>query len=118
MTNRFDPDEFTATDLRIASNEIFPEATYGAIPVRRWRAEEADMKYWLPILICSIAIALLGSAYLMQTVKAYSENRQQRIEQQVHELQDAIRYECLVAFPHDLVVRAQCYQRLMPRSDI
>ncbi len=33
MTNRFDPHEFTATDLRIALNEIFPEATYGAIPV-------------------------------------------------------------------------------------
>ena len=33
MTNRFDPHEFTAADLRIALNEIFPEATYGAIPV-------------------------------------------------------------------------------------
>ncbi len=33
MTNNFDPDEFTATDLRIALNEIYPEATYGAIPV-------------------------------------------------------------------------------------
>ena len=33
MTNIFDPDEFTATDMRIALNETFPEATYGAIPV-------------------------------------------------------------------------------------
>ena len=33
MTTRFDADEFPATDLRIALNEIFPEATYGAIPV-------------------------------------------------------------------------------------
>ena len=33
MTTRFDPDEFTATDMRIALNEVFPEATYGAIPV-------------------------------------------------------------------------------------
>ncbi len=33
MTNRPDPDEFTATNKRIALNEIFPEATYGAIPV-------------------------------------------------------------------------------------
>ena len=33
MTNRFDPDEFTATNLRIDLNEVFPEATYGAIPV-------------------------------------------------------------------------------------
>ena len=33
MTITPDPDEFTATDMRIALNEIFPEATYGAIPV-------------------------------------------------------------------------------------
>ncbi len=33
MTNTPDPNEFTATDMRIALNEIFPEATYGAIPV-------------------------------------------------------------------------------------
>lgn len=33
MTNKFDPDEFTATNMRIALNENFPEATYGAIPV-------------------------------------------------------------------------------------
>ena len=33
MTTRFDSDEFTATRLRIALNEIYPEATYGAIPV-------------------------------------------------------------------------------------
>lgn len=33
MTNTPDPDEFTATDMRIALNEVFPEATYGAIPV-------------------------------------------------------------------------------------
>ncbi len=33
MTNKFDANEFTATDMRIALNEVFPEATYGAIPV-------------------------------------------------------------------------------------
>ncbi len=33
MTNTIDSDEFTATDMMIALNEIFPEATYGAIPV-------------------------------------------------------------------------------------
>ena len=32
MMNKFDTEEFTATDLRIALNEIFPEASYGAIP--------------------------------------------------------------------------------------
>ncbi len=33
MTNQYDTDEFTATDMRIVLNESFPEADYGAIPV-------------------------------------------------------------------------------------
>lgn len=33
MTNTLEPDEFTATDMMIALNEIFPDANYGAIPV-------------------------------------------------------------------------------------
>jgi len=33
MANQFDADDFTANDMRIALNEIFPESTYGAIPV-------------------------------------------------------------------------------------
>ncbi len=33
MTNTIGPDEFTATNMRIALNELYPEATYGAIPV-------------------------------------------------------------------------------------
>lgn len=33
MTKRPDLAEFTATDMKIALNEIFPDATYGAIPV-------------------------------------------------------------------------------------
>ncbi len=33
MTTKFDSDEFTATKLRIAFNELYPEATYGAAPV-------------------------------------------------------------------------------------
>ena len=33
MTDQFDADDFTANDMRIALNEIFPESTYGAIPV-------------------------------------------------------------------------------------
>ncbi len=33
MTTRFDANKFTATDLRIVLNEIYPEANYGAIPV-------------------------------------------------------------------------------------
>ncbi len=33
MRSTFGPDGFTATNMRIALNENFPEATYGAISV-------------------------------------------------------------------------------------
>ena len=33
MTKKVEANEFTASDLRIALNETFPESTYGAIPV-------------------------------------------------------------------------------------
>ena len=33
MRNKFDRDEFTATNMRIALNEKSPELTFGAIPV-------------------------------------------------------------------------------------
>ena len=33
MRSTFGPDGFTATNMRIALNENFPGATYGAIPV-------------------------------------------------------------------------------------
>ena len=33
MTTRFDSDEYSATRLRIALKDIYPEATDGAIPV-------------------------------------------------------------------------------------
>ncbi len=33
MTTKLEPDEFAATDMMIALNEIFPDLNYGAIPV-------------------------------------------------------------------------------------
>ncbi len=33
MATEYDTNEITATEMRIALNEIFPEATYGAVPV-------------------------------------------------------------------------------------
>ncbi len=33
MPDQFDTNDFNANDMRIALNEIFPESTYGAIPV-------------------------------------------------------------------------------------
>ena len=33
MADHFDANDFNANDMRIALNEIYPESTYGAIPV-------------------------------------------------------------------------------------
>ena len=33
MPDQYDADDFTANDMRIALNEIFPDSTYGAVPV-------------------------------------------------------------------------------------
>ena len=33
MTKKFDADEFTATDLRIAMNEGYRKSIYGAVPI-------------------------------------------------------------------------------------
>ena len=33
MPDQFDTPGFTANDMRIALNEIFPDSTYGAVPV-------------------------------------------------------------------------------------
>ena len=33
MPDQFDANDFTANDMRIALNEIFPDSTYGAVPV-------------------------------------------------------------------------------------
>ena len=46
MADHFDADDFTANDLRIALNEIFPESTYGAIPViNQYDALEAYLAF-------------------------------------------------------------------------
>ncbi len=33
MASKFDPNEISSTDMIIALNELFPETTYGAVPV-------------------------------------------------------------------------------------
>ncbi len=60
MTNRLDPNEFTATDLRIALNEVFPESTYGAIPVidqynalSAYLASDDDTKAEAPVVLAA-----------------------------------------------------------------
>ena len=46
MTTRFEPHEFITIDLRIALNDICPEATYGAIAViDQYDAVEANLAF-------------------------------------------------------------------------
>ncbi len=46
MADQFDAHDFTANDMRIALNEIFPESTYGAIPViNQYDALEAYLAF-------------------------------------------------------------------------
>ena len=46
MQDQFDTDDFTANEMRIALNEIFPDSTYGAVPlVDQYDALEAYLAF-------------------------------------------------------------------------
>ncbi len=46
MSNENESNEFTASKMRIALNEVFPEATYGAVPViDQYNALEAYLAF-------------------------------------------------------------------------
>ena len=58
---------------------------------------------------------LLGCAYKQfeETLIDHSEQRQQRIEQEIKERVDAMREVCRLQYPHDIYMRAKCYQKMM-----
>ena len=84
MTTRFDPDEFTATRLRIALNEIYPEATYGAIPV----SDQCDS---LEAYLAFDDGALIQA---LEALAAYVINEQPGAVQGVREMQRPPRPNC------------------------
>ena len=46
MRNKIDSGAFTATDMRLALSEIYPDSTYGAVPaLDRYGAVEAYRAY-------------------------------------------------------------------------
>ena len=60
MIKKVEANEFTATDLRIALNEVFPESTYGAIPVidqydalETYLASDDDTKAEAPVVLAA-----------------------------------------------------------------
>ena len=71
------------------------------------------MKYWLPISGLVLAAALLGAGQLILTVKAHSEQRQERLDQELLEFHNGIRQECKYQFPHSIIERAKCYQKMI-----
>ncbi len=71
------------------------------------------MKHRLLIFGLALAIVLVGSAQLIHSVKAHSEQRQERIERELNELLNGIRTECKFQFPHSIIERAKCYQNMM-----
>ena len=71
------------------------------------------MKYRLLICGFFLGYALLHTALLIQYVKAHSEQRQQRIEQEIEERINAMREECRLQYPHDIYMRVKCYQKMM-----
>ncbi len=69
------------------------------------------------LIIFGIAL-LLGYAggSVLKTVKAHSEQRLQRIDQEIEERINGMRQECRLQFPHSIVERAKCYQQLLVRA--
>jgi hypothetical protein len=67
------------------------------------------------ILLLGIAMAflLLWAASILVTVKAQSEERQERRQQETQEYIDKVVNECKWAYPLDLVSRYECIERLI-----
>ena len=65
--------------------------------------------------ILLVLTLLLGCAYTQfeETLIDRSEQRQQRIEQEIEERINGMREECRLQYPHDIYMRAKCYQKMM-----
>lgn len=76
------------------------------------------MKYWVPYIVVCVAIALIGCAFLMQKVKAHSETRQARTEQEIHEFQSTVRFKCRVAYPQGSESSQLCFERFLAMGNL
>ena len=70
------------------------------------------MKRWRPFLY-GLAASLLASSYLIHTVKAHSEQRQEQRNQEIEERINGMRQECRFQFPHSIIERVKCYRNMM-----
>ena len=60
-----------------------------------------------------LGAALLLAAYLLLTLPAWSEQRQEQRHQELQERIDQSMNECQWGYPLDLISRYQCYERLL-----
>ena len=70
------------------------------------------MKPWQS-LFYGLAWALLATGFFIQAIKTHSEQRQQRIDQEIEERVNGMREECRLQYPHDIYMRVKCYQKMM-----
>ena len=77
--------------------------------------EVDDMRRAITALVSGFILGfmLIGSAYLIVTVKAHSEQRQEQRQQELQEYIDQSVNECNWAYPLDLISKYQCIERLL-----
>ena len=78
------------------------------------------MKRLAPYVLLGFVAIFFWWGYLLaaQKVKKVATERLQRAEQVIEGKQNDGIWECRLQYPHDLIDRAKCYQRLMVRTDI
>ena len=70
------------------------------------------MKRFAILFLCAMVL-IFGLTWFALTLRAASEQRQQRIEQEIEERINSMREECRLQYPHDIYMRAKCYQKMM-----
>ncbi len=63
--------------------------------------------------VCFVGVLTFGLIWFLNTVKAHGEDYQERRNQEIEEQINGMREECRFQFPHSIVERAKCYQKMM-----
>ena len=70
------------------------------------------MKRALITLACGCVLGL-GLVWFLDTVRAHGEDLLERRNQEIEERINGMREECRLQYPHDIYMRAKCYQKMM-----
>ena len=63
--------------------------------------------------VCFVGVLTFGFIWFLNTVKAHGEDYRERRNQEIEEQINGMREECRFQFPHSIVERAKCYQKMM-----